>query len=193
MSQLILTDNKKKTKKNKDLYYRHFGYEYWKNNEIRQKLLYPVKTKKKGISNSVKSINSTIMPEENNSLFSSNFSWLSKNNRNNKYYDIYSDNFSIKLKEEKLNPYSLNWTKNILKHAYNRKIKLKKKISGVPEIELIPRSKSSISSFQSKTPNNINQYINRNNNNNKVFRKNNNLFGRIYNNNGVEFPFIYKS
>ena len=188
LCQLILSDNKKKARKNRDIYHRHFGYEYWKENEFRQRLLYPLTTQKRGLFTGGKSINSTIINEENNSMFSSNFSWLFKNN--NKFYDIYNDNFSTRLIEERLNPYSVNWTKNMLKQAYNRTIKLKKKISGVPKIELLPRSRSSLCSFRPKISSNIKQIIHRNNN--IASNKSNNLFGRIYNNNEVEFPFIYK-
>ena len=123
-------------------------------------------------------------------MLSSNFSWVFKNNNKNKFYDIYYDDLSTKLKEERLNPYSVNWTKNMLKNSYNRTIKLKRKISSVPEIELMPRSKSSLFSFHPKISYNVKQLIN--NDNNNGFKKYYNLFGRIYNNNEVEFPFLYK-
>ena len=55
------------------------------------------------------------------------------------------------------------------------------------------RSKSSLSIFQPNINYNYNfrNYVDSKNNN--IFKKNNNLYGRIYNNNEVEFPFIYKS
>ena len=181
LSKLITTKIEKKRKKNKNdnNFDKHFGYEYWKENEYHHK---------RGVSSSYKSINSTMMPEDTNSMFSSNFSWLFKNNE--KYFDIYNDNYTSKIKDDLINPYSVNWTKSILKNSYNRKIKLKRKISGIPEIELMSRSKSTISYLQPKVTYNVREFIDRKNNN--LFKKSGNLYGRIYNNNEVEFPFIYK-
>ena len=190
LSKLITTKIEKKRKKNKNNnnFDKHFGYEYWKENEYHQKTIKPLTSIKRGASSSYKSINSTMMPEDTNSMFSSNFSWLFKNKE--KYFDIYNDNYTSKIKDELLNPYSVNWTKSILKNSYNRKIKLKRKISGIPEIELMSRSKSTISYLQPKVTYNIREFIDRKNNN--LFKKSGNLYGRIYNNNEVEFPFIYK-
>ena len=191
LSKLILKKKEKKRKKNKNMYDKHFGYEYWKENEIRQKFLSPLTSIKRSGFHSFKSINSTIARQDTNSILSSNFSWLLKNNNDNNFFDLYNDTFSLKMKEDIYNPYSVYWTKTILKNSYNRKIKLKKKISGIPEIELISRNKSSLPSFRPKITYNIKQLMDKKNNN--LFKKSNNLFGRIYNNNNVEFPFIYKS
>ena len=185
--------NGKKNNKNKNTikYEKHFGYEYWKDNEFRKKVLQPLTSNKKRYS-SHRSINSTIAPEDN-SILSSNFSWLLKKN-NEKYYNDYNDfedNFSFNLKQDYFNPYSLHWTKSILKNAYNKKLKLKKRISGIPQIELMARSKSSFFYINSKISNNYRNFVDSKNNN--FFKKNSNMFGRIYNNNEVEFPFIYKS
>jgi hypothetical protein len=185
--------NDKKNIKNKNTikYEKHFGYEYWKDNEFRKKILQPLTNTKKRYS-SHRSINSTVVPEDN-SILSSNFSWLLKKNNekfNNDYND-FEDNFSFNLKKDYFNPYSLHWTKSILKNSYNKKIKLKKRISGIPQIELMARSKSSFFFIKTKISNNYRDFVDSKNNN--FFKKNNNMFGRIYNNNEVEFPFIYKS
>ena len=192
LSKLIIKNEKEKSnkrEKNTIKYEKHFGYEYWKENEYRKYLLHPLTTNKRRFS-SFKSINSTIVPEDNYSIASSNLSWLLKKN-NNKIFNEYNDNFSFFANQDIFNPYSVNWTKKVLKNSYNRKIKLKKKISGIPEIELMSRSKSSLFSLEPKISYNLRIYID--NKNNKFFKKNSNMFGRIYNNNEVEFPFIYKS
>ena len=127
----------------------------------------------------MRSMKSTIFPDENFSLASSNFSWLLNND------------YSYQIKEDILNPYSINWTRNILKNSFNRNIKLRKKISGVPEIELMSRIKSSMSSSQPKITYNLGKLVDIKNNN--YYKKNEKIFGRIYNNNEVEFPLISKA
>ena len=52
------------------------------------------------------------------------------------------------------------------------------------------RSRSSASIFQPTISYNVRNLID--NKNSNFFRKNNNMFGRIYNKNEIEFPFIYK-
>ena len=194
LSKLIIKSNKKKkNKKNAIKYEKHFGYEYWKENEFRKTFLHPLTTNKRRLS-SFKSINSTIVQDDNNSLLSSNFSsFLKKNNDmnyKNMYYDYNNDNFSLNINNDNFNPYSINWTKKMLETGYNRKIKLKKRISGIPEIELMTRSKSSFYLLQPKINYNLKNFVDSKNNN--FYKKNYNMFGRIYSKNEVEFPFIYK-
>ena len=177
LSKSIIKRNKKE-KKVKDIQYeQNFGYEYWKENKFRESILHPLSSSKRG-ANSVRSINSTIAPDDTFSICSSNFSWLLNNN------------YSY-IKEDVLNPYSVKWTKKVLQNSFNRKIKLKKNLSGIPEIELMARIKSSISSSQPKM--NYNRAHIVDNKNNYYYKKNSKVFGRIYNNNDVEFPLISKS
>jgi len=177
LSKSIIKRNKKE-KKVKDIQYdQNFGYEYWKENKFRESILHPLSSNKRG-ANSVRSINSTIAPDDTFSICSSNFSWLLNNN------------YSY-IKEDALNPYSVKWTKKVLQNSFNRKIKLKKNLSGIPEIELMARIKSSISSSQPKM--NYNRAHIVDNKNNYYYKKNSKVFGRIYNNNDVEFPLISKS
>ena len=177
LSNSIIKRNKKE-KKVKDIQYdQNFGYEYWKENKFRESILHPLSSNKKG-AHSFRSINSTIAPDDTFSICSSNFSWLLNNN------------YSY-IKEDVLNPYSVNWTKKVLQNSFNRKIKLKKNLSGIPEIELMSRIKFSISSSQPKM--NYNRAHIVDNKNNYYYKKNSKVFGRIYNNNDVEFPLISKS
>jgi len=177
LSNSIIKGNKKE-KKIKDIQYdQNFGYEYWKENKFRESILHPLSSNKRG-RHSFRSINSTNAPDENLSIGSTSFSWLLNNN------------YSY-VKEDILNPYSVNWTKKVLQNSFNRKIKLKKQLSGVPEIELMSRIKSSLSYSQPKMNYNLAHIVD--NKNNNYYKKNNKIYGRIYNNNDVEFPLIYKS
>ena len=192
LSKKLMKKKTDKNIKNKNIikYEKHFGYEYWKDNEFRRKILQPLTYNKKRYS-SHRSINSTIAPDDN-SILSSNFSWLLKKN-NEKFineYNDFEDNFSFNLKKDYFNPYSLHWTKSILKNGYNKKLKLKKRVTGIPHIELMPRTKSSFFYINSKITHNYRNFVDSKNNN--FFKKNSNMFGRIYNNKEVEFPFIYK-
>ena len=93
--------------------------------------------------------------------------------------------FTLGIKENSMNPYSIKWTKSMIKNGYNRNIQLKNNISGVPKIELVR--------VQSSMPYTKKEKIkyDKNKNINEIFRKNNNMFGRIYkNNNSIEFPII---
>ena len=183
LSQSILTSRTKQNKEKKDrtfLYDKHFGYEYWKENEIR-KLCYHSNSNRKNKSFRVKF--SPNKDPEAFSQMSSNFSRLFSNNN---YDDIpdYETDFSFGNKNISLNPYSINWTKNMIQNNYNRKIKLKNCISGIPKIELIRvqsampyRNKEQIIYNQSKLEN-------------EFYRNKNNMFGRIYKNNEVQFPVI---
>ena len=183
LSQSILTSRTKKNKEKKDknfLYDKHFGYEYWKENEIR-KLCYHSNSNRKNKSFRVKF--SPNKDPESFSQMSSNFSWLFSNNNFDDIPD-YDTDFSFGNKNISLNPYSINWTKNMIQNNYNRKIKLKNRISGIPKIELIRvqsaipyRSKEQIIYNQSKIEN-------------EFYRNKNNMFGRIYKNNEVQFPVI---
>ena len=133
-------------------------------------------------------MSSTLYPDDNYSMLSSNISnGFKKNSENYNINDEY--NYSFKINDNYFNPYSVYWTKNMLRN-YNRKIKLKKRISGIPKIELMSRSRSSASIFQPTISYNVRNLID--NKNSNFFRKNNNMFGRIYNKNEIEFPFIYK-
>ena len=187
LSNKVMKTNKiKKSRSKKNLYEKHFGYEYWKENEFRKTFFHPMSTNKK-IPSAIGSMNSTLLPDDSYSMISSNLNYALKNND---YYinDEYS-NFLFKINDNSFNPYSVHWTKNMLKN-YNRKIKLKKRISGIPKIELKTRSRSSVS-MQPTINYNLRNVVDSKNSN--FYRKNNNMFGRIYNKNEVEFPFIYKS
>ena len=196
LSKLIIkkSNNKKKKQKQKNSvkYEKHFGYEYWKENIFRRSILHPLTTNKRRMS-SFKSMSSTVAPDDNSLL--SNFSSFLNNNKNynninNPYFD-FNDNFSFNINNDDFNPYSINWTKKMLKNAYNKNIKLKKGISGVPEIELMTRSRSSFFTLQPKISINMRKIVDSKNNN--FYNKNSNMFGRIYNKNEVEFPLIRKS
>ena len=197
LSKLIIkkSNNKKKKEKQKNSvkYEKHFGYEYWKENIFRRSILHPLATNKRRRMSSFKSISSTVAPDDNSLL--SNFSSFLNNNKNynninNPYFD-FNDNFSFNINNDDFNPYSINWTKKMLKNAYNKNIKLKKGISGVPEIELMTRSRSSFFTLQPKISINMRKIVDSKNNN--FYNKNSNMFGRIYNKNEVEFPLIRKS
>ena len=184
LSQSILTNRIKKNsdKKNRTIFYdKHFGYEYWKENELRKCLCYHSNSNKKN-----KSFRINFSPNKDPETFSqisSNFSWLfSKNN----FDDIpdYETDFSFGNKNKSLNPYSINWTKNMIQNNYNMKIKMKNNNFGMPKIELIR--------VQSAIPYKDKEKIIYNNskNKNEFYKKNNNMFGRIYKKNEVEFPVI---
>ena len=183
LSQSILTSRTKKNNEKKDrtvLYDKHFGYEYWKENEIR-KLCYHSNSNRKN-----KSFRINFSPNKDLDTFSqmsSNFSWLFSKNNFDDLHD-YETDFSSGNKNKSLNPYSINWTKNVIQNNYNRKIKLKNCISGIPKIELIR--------VQSAIPyTNKEQIIyNQSKIENEFYRKKNNMFGRIYKNNEVQFPVI---
>ena len=197
LSKLIIkkSNNKRKKEKQKNSvkYEKHFGYEYWKENIFRRSILHPLATNKRRRMSSFKSMSSTVAPDDNSLL--SNFSSFLNNNKNynninNPYFD-FNDNFSFNINNDDFNPYSINWTKKMLKNAYNKNIKLKKGISGVPEIELMTRSRSSFFTLQPKISINMRKIVDSKNNN--FYNKNSNMFGRIYNKNEVEFPLIRKS
>ena len=184
LSQSILTNRTKNNNEKKNrtvLYDKHFGYEYWKENELRKCLYYNSSSNKKN-----KSLKIHFSPNKEPDTFSqmsSNFSWLfSKNN----FEDMpdYETDFSFGNKNKSLNPYSIKWTKNMIQNNYNRKIKLKNSNNGVPKIELIR--------VQSAMPYTNKEKIIFNNSKfeNEFFRKNNNMFGRIYKDNEVKFPVI---
>ena len=118
-------------------------------------------------------------------MMSNNLSWL-YNQRNADELPDYDTDFTLGIKERSqiFNPYSINWTKSLIQNSYNRKIKLKNNVPGVPKIELV-RVKSSFL-------NTIKERVNYDNSKNvsEVSRRANNMFGRIYKNNEVEFPLI---
>ena len=188
LSKLVIKKAKrKKSNSKKNKYEKHFGYEYWKENEFRKTYFHPMTLNKRRPS-SIRSMSSTLYPDDNYSMLSSNISnGFKKNSENYNINDEY--NYSFKINDNYFNPYSVYWTKNMLRN-YNRKIKLKKRISGIPKIELMSRSRSSASIFQPTISYNVRNLID--NKNSNFFRKNNNMFGRIYNKNEIEFPFIYK-
>ena len=198
LSKLIIkkVNNKKKKQKQKNSvkYEKHFGYEYWKENIFRRSILHPIATNKRKLS-SFRSISSTVAPDDNSLL--SNFSSFLNNNNNKNFnninnpYSDFNDNFSFNINNDDFNPYSINWTRKMLKNAYNKNIKLKKGISGVPEIELMARSRSSFFTLQPKISINMRNIVDSKNNN--FYNKNSKMFGRIYNKNEVEFPLIRKS
>ena len=198
LSKLIIkkSNNKKKKEKQKNSvkYEKHFGYEYWKENIFRRSILHPIATNKRKLS-SFRSISSTVAPDDNSLL--SNFSSFLNNNNNKNFnninnpYSDFNDNFSFNINNDDFNPYSINWTRKMLKNAYNKNIKLKKGISGVPEIELMARSRSSFFTLQPKISINMRNIVDSKNNN--FYNKNSKMFGRIYNKNEVEFPLIRKS
>ena len=184
LSQAILTNrirNHKEKKNRKILYDKHFGYEYWKENEIRKFLCHNSTTNRK--SKSLRSFYSPSKDPDTFSVMSSNFSWLF-NQKNGDDLPDYDTDFTSGIREKSQNPYSINWTKSLIQNSYNRNIKLRNNNKGVPRIELVRK--------QSSTP-----YTNRervtydkSKNANELFRKTNNMFGRIYKNNEIEFPVI---
>ena len=117
------------------------------------------------------------------SVISSNFSWLYNQKNTDDILD-YDTDFTCGANSNSLNPYSINWTKNMIQNSYNRKIKLNSKMSYIPKIELVRVQ----SSFTNRSREKINYNIYKNNN--ELFRKTNNMFGRIYKNNEIEFPVI---
>ena len=176
--------NKIKEKKNKTILYdKHFGYEYWRENELRKYLCHN-STTNRNAKNS-KFFYSPNREQENYSMMSNNLSWL-YNQRNADELPDYDTDFTLGIKERSqiFNPYSINWTKSLIQNSYNRKIKLKNNVPGVPKIELV-RVKSSFL-------NTIKERVNYDNSKNvsEVSRRANNMFGRIYKNNEVEFPLI---
>ena len=186
LSQSVLTSRFKKSKDRKNktiLYDKHFGFEYWKENEIMKQLCHNSTTNRKS-----KGYRSFYSPNKDIDVFSkisSNYSWLT--NKNNNVDDILDceTDFTLGIKENSMNPYSIKWTKSMIKNGYNRNIQLKNNINGVPKIELVR--------VQSSMPYTKKEKIkyDKNKNINEIFRKNNNMFGRIYkNNNSIEFPII---
>ena len=182
LSKSILSnDNKKhKDKKNKTILYdKHFGYEYWKENEIIKNKCHNVISNRK--CKSYRGFYSPKNEKSNFSIMSSNFSWL-YNQKNTEDIVDYETDFTSGANT--LNPYSINWTKHMIQNSYNRKIKLNNK-SLVPKIELV-RVQSSLTNRKREKIKYNNSKIN-----NELFRKtSNNMFGRIYKNNEIEFPVI---
>ena len=183
LSQAILTNriDKHNNKKNRIILYdKHFGYEYWKENEIRKYLCHKSTTNRKA-----KSFRAFYSPSDGQDAFSalsSNFSWLF-NQKNGDDIPDYETDFTSGFKDKSQNPYSINWTKSLIQNAYNRTIKLKNNYHGVPKIELV-RVQSSINRNREKVT------YDKSKNASEIFRKTNNMFGRIYKNNEVEFPVI---
>ena len=183
LSQSILTNRIKKhnDKKNRTILYdKHFGYEYWKENEMRKYLCHNSTTNRN--SKSFRALYNPYKDWNTFSVFPSSFSPL-YNQRNGDDILDYETDFTSGINEKSTNPYSINWAKNIIQNSYNRKIKLKNNFPGVPKIELV-RVNSSIFS-----PNREKITIDKSKNASEIFRKTN-MFGRIYKNNELEFPII---
>ena len=184
LSQSILTNRTKNNNEKKNrtvLYDKHFGYEYWKENELRKCLYYYSNTNKKN-----KSLKIHFSPNKEPDTFSqmsSNFSWLFSKNNFEDMFD-YETDFSFGNKNKSLNPYSIKWTKNMIQNNYNRKIKLKNSNNGIPKIELIRVQSSMPYANKEKIVFNKSKF------DNEIYRKNNNMFGRIYKDNEVKFPVI---
>ena len=184
LSQSILTNRIKRNKERKNrtiLYDKHFGYEYWRENEMRKQFCHDSITTRR--NKSYRSIFSTNKEGDTLSVLSPNMSWLLRQKSGDDIPD-YETDFTTGIRENSFNPYSIHWTKNVIQNGYNRKIKLKNNSPGVPKIELIR--------VQSSMPksNNTRVIYDKSKNANDFFRKTNNMFGRIYNNNGITFPVI---
>ena len=184
LSQSILTNRIKRNKERKNrtiLYDKHFGYEYWRENEMRKQFCHDRITTRR--NKSYRSVFSTNKEGDTLSVLSPNMSWLLRQKSGDDIPD-YETDFTTGIRENSFNPYSIHWTKNVIQNGYNRKIKLKNNSPGVPKIELIR--------VQSSMPksNNTRVIYDKSKNANDFFRKTNNMFGRIYNNNGITFPVI---
>jgi hypothetical protein len=184
LSQSILTNRIKRNKERKNrtiLYDKHFGYEYWRENEMRKQFCHDSITTRR--NKSYRSVFSTNKEGDTLSVLSPNMSWLLRQKSGEDIPD-YETDFTTGIRENSFNPYSIHWTKNVIQNGYNRKIKLKNNSPGVPKIELIR--------VQSSMPksNNTRVIYDKSKNANDFFRKTNNMFGRIYNNNGITFPVI---
>lgn len=184
LSQSILTNRIKRNKERKNrtiLYDKHFGYEYWRENEMRKQFCHDSITTRR--NKSYRSVFSTNKEGDTLSVLSPNMSWLLRQKSGDDIPD-YETDFTTGIRENSFNPYSIHWTKNVIQNGYNRKIKLKNNSPGVPKIELIR--------VQSSMPksNNTRVIYDKSKNANDFFRKTNNMFGRIYNNNGITFPVI---
>ena len=183
LSQAILTNRieKHNNKKNRAILYdKHFGYEYWKENELRKYLCHKSTTNRK--AKSFRAFYSPNKDPDAFSVLSSNFSWL-YNQKSGDDIPDYETDFTSGIKDKTQNPYSIYWTKNMIQNSYNRTIKLRNNYHGVPKIELV-RVKSSINANREKIT------YDKSKNASEIFRKTNNMFGRIYKNNDVEFPMI---
>ena len=186
LSKSILENGIRKHKdKNKTILYdKHFGYEYWKENEIIKSQCHNIISNRK--SKSYRTFYSPKKDVDTFSVISSNFSWLYNQKNTDDILD-YDTDFTCGANSNSLNPYSINWTKNMIQNSYNRKIKLNSKMSYIPKIELVRVQ----SSFTNRSREKINYNIYKNNN--ELFRKTSkNMFGRIYKNNEIEFPMIKK-
>ena len=186
LSQSLLTSkaNKSKDKKNKTILYdKHFGYEYWKENELRKYLSHHSTTNRN--TKNFKFFYSPKKEQENYSMMSNNFSWLYNKNNADELND-YDTDFTLGFKDRSQiqNPYSINWTKSLIQNSYNRKIKLKNNIPGVPKIELVRVKSSFFNSIKEKVKYDNSKKVS------EISRKANNMFGRIYKNNEVKFPVI---
>ena len=184
LSQSILTNRIKRNKERKNrtiLYDKHFGYEYWRENEMRKQFCHDSITTRR--NKSYRSVFSTNKEGDTLSVLSPNMSWLLRQKSGDDIPD-YETDFTTGIRENSFNPYSIHWTKNVIQNGYNRKIKLKNNSPGVPKIELI-RVQSSM-----HKSNNTRVIYDKSKNANDFFRKTNNMFGRIYNNNGITFPVI---
>ena len=186
LSQSLLTSkaNKSKDKKNKTILYdKHFGYEYWKENELRKYLSHHSTTNRN--TKNFKFFYSPKKEQENYSMMSNNYSWLYNKNNADELND-YDTDFTLGFKERSQiqNPYSINWTKSLIQNSYNRKIKLKNNLPGVPKIELVRVKSSFFNSIKEKVKYDNSKKVS------EISRKANNMFGRIYKNNEVKFPVI---
>ena len=185
LSQSVLTSRFQKNKERKNntiLYEKHFGFEYWKENELMKQLCHNSTTNRK--SRGFRSFYSPNKELDTFSIIANNYSWFINKKNFDDILDCETD-FTLGIKESSMNPYSIRWTKSMIKNGYNRNIQLKNNNNGVPKIELV-RAQSSM-----PYTNRENVKYDKNKNINEIFRKNNNMFGRIYkNNNGIEFPII---
>ena len=185
LSQSVLTNRfqKNKDKNNKTILYdRHFGFEYWKENELRKNLCHNSTTNRK--SKTYRAFYSPNKDKDAFSMISSNYSWLLNKKNGDDMLD-YETDFTLGIKESLMNPYSIKWTKSMIKNGYNRKIQLINNNNHIPKIELVR--------VQSSTPYKKREKIiyDKSKNIDVIFRKTNDMFGRIYkNNNDVEFPVI---
>ena len=132
-----IEEKKKISKINNGL---NFGYEYWKENQIKLNRILKEKYIKKHLINS----NSQPLIFQNNSEFeNSNNILLNKNIKNvkmNNYNYIINKNELLELMKSPNNPYSINWTDKMLGKNFNKTIKINGTLNGgIPKLEIITR------------------------------------------------------
>ena len=115
----------------------NFGYEYWKENQMKLNKILKEKYIKKNLinSNSQPLIfqNSSELETKNNTLSNKNLKNIKKNN----YYNNIYKNELLELMKSPINPYSIIWTDKILRKNFNKTIKINGTLNGgIPKLEI---------------------------------------------------------